>query len=199
MSLRFPPDRDNVLPILDGDWFQDDIVDRFQSFLRVTFGEAHYAGNLAFVEAALGRDLRSYCLREFYDDHVKRYQKRPIYWLFSSPKGSFNALISMHRYRPDTVSLVLNEYLREFRAKLSAARAHAEQVSIRASATARERTAALKEVARMDKVLAELREYEDEVLFPLAAQQVPIDLDDGVKVNYNRFGRALKRVAGLSA
>jgi type II restriction/modification system DNA methylase subunit YeeA len=112
------PDRDNVLPILDGDWFEDDIVERFKRFLRVTFGEAHFTENLAFVERALGRDLRSYFLREFYDDHLRRYQKRPIYWLFSSPKGSFNALIYMHRYRPDTVSVVLNEYLRDFRSKL---------------------------------------------------------------------------------
>ncbi|MBW7886074.1 MAG: BREX-1 system adenine-specific DNA-methyltransferase PglX [Caldilineaceae bacterium] len=108
-QIRFMPDRDNVLPILEGEWFEDDIAGRFKRFLRVTFGDEHYAENLAFLEDALGRDIRSYFLRDFYDDHVKRYQKRPIYWLFSSPKGSFNALIYMHRYRPDTVSVVLND------------------------------------------------------------------------------------------
>ncbi len=112
-EIRFMPDRDNAIPILDGDWFEDDIVGRFRQFLRVAFGEEHFADNLAFVEAALGRDLRSFFLREFYDDHLKRYKKRPIYWLFSSAKGSFNVLIYMHRYRPDTVSVVLNGYLRE--------------------------------------------------------------------------------------
>ena len=136
--LRARPD--NVIPLLDGDWFTDDIVARFRRFLRVTFGEAHYAENLAFIEAALGRDIRSYFVREFYDDHVRRYKKRPIYWLFSSPNGTFNALVYMHRYRPDTASVVLNDYLREFRAKLAAAKSQVEHVSIAAAATPRERT-----------------------------------------------------------
>ena len=126
------------------------------------------------------------------------YKKRPIYWLFSSPKGSFNALIYMHRYQPDTVSIVLNDYLREFRTKLSARKSHLEQVSISASAAQRERTQALKEIERIDKVLNELRAYEDEVLYPLATEQVEIDLDDGVRVNYKKFGWALKVVKGLS-
>ncbi|MCK9247209.1 MAG: BREX-1 system adenine-specific DNA-methyltransferase PglX, partial [Anaerolineaceae bacterium] len=109
----FPADDDNVIPMLDGDWFTDDIAERFRKFLRVAFGEEHYEANLKFVEKALGkngkaRDIRDYFLKDFYSDHVKRYKKRPIYWLFSSPKGSFNALIYMHRYRPDTVSVVLN-------------------------------------------------------------------------------------------
>ena len=143
----FAPDQDNVIPMLDGDWFADDIVARFRRFLRVTFGEEHYAENLAFIEEALGRDIRNYFVREFYDDHVKRYKKRPIYWLFSSPKGSFNALIYMHRYRPDTVSVVLNDYLREFRAKLAAvARASVEHVSIAAAATPRDARPRSKEI-----------------------------------------------------
>ena len=114
----FEPDADNVIPVLDGDWFADDIAARFRHFLRVTFGEEHFQENLAFVEEALGKDIRKYFTRDFFNDHVKRYKKRPIYWLFSSPKGTFNALIYMHRYRPDTVSVVLNDYLREFRSKL---------------------------------------------------------------------------------
>src|SRR5690554_2106725 len=128
----FTPDKDNVIPMLDGDWFADDITERFRRFLRVTFGEEHYEENLRFIEAALNvkgkrsYSLRDYFLSEFYTDHLKRYKKRPIYWLFSSPKGSFNALIYMHRYRPDTVSVVLNDYLREFRAKLLARKNHLE-------------------------------------------------------------------------
>jgi type II restriction/modification system DNA methylase subunit YeeA len=110
----FTPDEDNVLPILDGDWFQDDIKERFKKFLKVTFGEEHYEENLQFIEDAIGRDIRSYFLKEFYPYHLKMYKKRPIYWLFSSPKGTFNALIYMHRYNKDTVSIILNNYLREF-------------------------------------------------------------------------------------
>ncbi|MFZ4851351.1 MAG: BREX-1 system adenine-specific DNA-methyltransferase PglX, partial [Caldilinea sp.] len=163
-ALTFLPDRDNVIPILDGEWFADDIVERFKRFLRVTFGEERYAENLAFVERGLGRDLRGYFLRDFYDDHVRRYQKRPIYWLFSSPKGSFNALIYMHRYRPDTASVVLNEYLRDFQNKLAAHRSHLDRVSIRAASSPRDKTAALKEIDKVDKMIAELAAYEREVL-----------------------------------
>ena len=197
-ALTFLPDRDNVIPILDGEWFADDIVERFKRFLRVTFGEERYAENLAFVERGLGRDLRGYFLRDFYDDHVRRYQKRPIYWLFSSPKGSFNALIYMHRYRPDTASVVLNEYLRDFQNKLAAHRSHLDRVSIRAASSPRDKTAALKEIDKVDKMIAELAAYEREVLYPLATQQVAIDLDDGVKVNYAKFGKALKRIVGVT-
>ena len=197
-SIRFLPDKDNVLPILDADWFTDDIVARFDRFLRVTFGEEHYAENLAFIEASLGRDLRSFFVREFYDDHLKRYQRRPIYWLFSSGGGSFNALVYMHRYKPDTVSVVLNDYLREYIAKLAASRADALHNSIRAGASNRDKAAALKEVGRLDKVPKELAEYET-VLLELARKQIAIDLDDGVKVNYAKLGPALRRVVGLNA
>ena len=195
----FEPDEDNVIPLLDGDWFTNDITEQFRKFLRVTFGEEHYEENLAFIENAIGKDIRKYFLRDFYNDHVKRYKKRPIYWMFSSPKGSFNALIYMHRYRPDTVSVVLNDYLREFRTKLTARREHLEQLSISASASQREKTRALKEIEKLNKTIDELEEYEREVLYPLATQQVAIDLDDGVKVNYNKLGDALKKVTGLSS
>jgi type II restriction/modification system DNA methylase subunit YeeA len=110
----FPPDEDNVIPILEEGWFDDDITERFKKFLKLTFGKEHFSENLDFIEKAIGGgkgrrlDIRSYFLKEFYDQHVKMYKKRPIYWLISSPKGSFNALIYMLRYRPDTISVVLN-------------------------------------------------------------------------------------------
>ncbi|MCD2452774.1 BREX-1 system adenine-specific DNA-methyltransferase PglX [Methylicorpusculum oleiharenae] len=201
----FPADDDNVIPMLDGDWFTDDITERFRQFLRVAFGEEHYEENLKFVEQALNvkgkreYSIRDYFLGEFYIDHVKRYKKRPIYWLFSSPKGSFNALIYMHRYRPDTVSVVLNDYLREFRTKLTAHKSHLEAVSISASAAPVEKTKALKEIEKINKIIAELEEYEREILYPLATQQKEINLDDGVKVNYVKFGSALKKIVGLDA
>ncbi|MGY0610641.1 BREX-1 system adenine-specific DNA-methyltransferase PglX [Luteimonas sp. A501] len=194
----FTPDADNVIPLLDGEWFNDDITERFRSFLRVTFGEAHYDENLQFIEDALGKDLRRFFLRDFYNDHVKRYKKRPIYWLFSSPKGSFNALIYLHRYRPDTVSVVL-QYLRDFQEKLAGERKRQEQISISASASQSEKTRALKSIDDLKKTLTELDDYERDVLHPLATQQIAIDLDDGVKVNYPKFGAALKRIVGLEA
>lgn len=201
---RFLPDDDNVIPILDGDWFADDITLRVRQFLRVAFGEAHYEDNLAFLEQALNvkgkrnYGLRDYLLGEFYADHVKRYKKRPIYWMFSSPKGSFNALIYMHRYRPDTVSVVLR-YLRDYREKLATEKERQVAISINPASSQGDKTRALKETDRLAKVLAELEDYERDVLYPLATRQVQIDLDDGVKVNYLKFEGALKKIPGLAA
>ncbi|MDQ5937886.1 MAG: hypothetical protein QG574_5245 [Cyanobacteriota bacterium erpe_2018_sw_21hr_WHONDRS-SW48-000092_B_bin.40] len=195
----FEPDEDNVVPILDGDWFSDDISERFRKFLRVTFGDEHYQENLQFIETALGNDIRKYFLKDFYTDHVKRYKKRPIYWLFSSPKGTFNALIYMHRYRPDTVSIILNDYLREFRNKLSARKSHLESVTVSASVSPAEKTKALKEIEILKKAIDELDTYERDVLYPLAGEKVQIDLDDGVRVNYNKLGRALKSIPGMTS
>lgn len=190
----FTPTETNVIPILDGDWFADDVTARFKQFLKITFGEPNYEENLRFIEDALGKDLRKYFLKDFYKDHVQTYKKRPIYWLFSSPKGSFNALIYMHRYQPNTVSVVLNQYLREYREKLNAQRRYQESLSISPSSSQREKTAALKEIESLSKILSELKTYEDEVLFPLAGEQIEIDLDDGVVVNYAKFGDALRKI-----
>ncbi len=195
----FMPDKDNVIPIVDGDWFEDDIVARFRQFLRAAFGEQHFEENLRFVVESLGvKDLRDYFVKSFYMNHAQRYKKRPVYWMFSSPKGSFNALIYMHRYTPSTASTVLNEYLREYKAKLEASRQHHGRLAA-GSGTAREKAAAQKEVDRLRKVLLELDEYEHDVLYPLATQQVHIDLDDGVKANYLKLGAALKKIPGLEA
>ncbi len=194
----FLPDEDNVIPVLDGDWFADDIVDRFRKFLRVTFGDEHFRENLAFIEAQIG-DIRRYFTRNFYDDHVKRYKKRPIYWMFASPKGTFQALIYMHRYRPGTVSVLLNDYLREFIRKLEGERERLEKLSDDPTATQTQRTRALKDVATVAKQIAELEEWERDVIFPLAQAKIEIDLDDGVKRNYPLFGAALKPIKGLEA
>ena len=186
-SPTFTPDADNVIPIVDGDWFEDDIVERFRQFLRAAFGETHFEENLRFVTESLGvKNLRDYFVKSFYKDHVQRYKKRPIYWLFSSPKGSFNALIYMHRYTPSTVSTVLT-YLREYVTKLESALQQAE------------RAGNAKEADRLRKILVELNEYEHDTLFPKASERVVIDLDDGVKTNYPKFGAALKKIAGLEA
>ena len=197
-SLSFDPDADNVIPVLDGDWFPDDITERFRQFLRVTFGEKKFRENLAFIEAQIG-DIRKYFTRGFYEDHLKRYKKRPIYWMFSSPKGTFQALMYMHRYRPDTVSVLLNDYLREFIRKLEAERARLEKLADDPSAPQGQRTRALKDVGAVIKQIAELAEWEREVIFPLAQAKIEIDLDDGVKANYPKFGAALKPIKGLEA
>lgn len=195
---RFMPDDDNVIPLLDGEWFADDVTERFRQFLRVTFGEEHYEENLAFIEKALGKDIRKYFLKDFYADHLKRYKKRPIYWLFSSPKGTFNALVYLHRYRPDTASVVL-QYLRDFRKKLAARLDYLQQVAISTSASQGEKTKANKEAETIKKQLLELDDYERDTLYPLATEQVQLDLDDGVKVNYLKLGAALKKIPGLEA
>lgn len=203
-NSRFEADADNVIPMLDGEWFADDVTERFRQFLRVAFGDAHYDENLDFIEQALNvkgkrnYTLRDYMLGEFYADHVKRYKKRPIYWLFSSPKGTFNALIYLHRYRPDTVSVVLR-YLRDFRAKLAARQSTLEQVLINPATSQGEKTRANKEIDTLKKQIIELQDYENDTLYPLATAQVAIDLDDGVKVNYLKLGAALKKIPGLDS
>lgn len=194
----FELDADNVIPVLDGDWFADDIVERFRKFLRVAFGEEKFQENLSFIESALGKDIRKWFTRDFYDYHVRRFKKRPIYWMFASPKGSFQALIYMHRYRPDTVSVLLNDYLREYRNKLEAHRKSLESLSSSANASPAQRTKAEKEIGEVTKVIAELDAYERDVLFPLATQKIEINLDDGVKANYPKFGDALRPIKGLS-
>jgi type II restriction/modification system DNA methylase subunit YeeA len=195
----FMPDADNVIPVLDGDWFADDITERFRLFLRTTFGETHFQENLRYIEDALGKDIRKYFTKDFYADHVKRYKKRPIYWMFSSPKGTFNALIYMHRYRGDTVSVLLNDYLREFISKLEGERGRLEKLSDDPSASQGQRTKALKDMAVVAKQIDELNEWERDVVFPLAQAKIEIDLDDGVKANYPKFGEALKKIPGLEA
>lgn len=195
----FMPDRDNVIPILDGDWFNDDIIEKFRQFLTLTFGKENYQTNLQFIENALGKTIQKYFLKDFYTDHIKRYKKRPIYWLLSSPKGNFNALIYLHRYRPDTVSIVLNDYLREYRAKLTAKVENLQRIEISANASPTEKTKAIKEIEKLNKIIKELGDYETEILYPLAIQQINIDLDEGVKINYGKFGQALKKIPGLDA
>jgi type II restriction/modification system DNA methylase subunit YeeA len=194
----FMPDDDNVIPLLDGNWFTDDIVDRFYNFVRTTFGRDHYDQNIDFIKQSIGKDIRNYFLKDFYSDHIKRYNKRPIYWMLSTPNASFNVLIYMHRYQTDTLSIILNDYLRSYKAKLAESKKQKEAISISPGSNEREKIKALSEIEDISKILRELDTYEHEVIYPLANDQVEIDLDDGVKVNYNKFGEALKKVSGLS-
>lgn len=196
VETSFMPDDDNIIPILDDEWFEDDIVGRFYEFLKATFGAANFDKNLAFVEDSIGKDIRKFFVKDFYNDHIKRYKKRPIYWMFSSPKGAFNVLIYMHRYTPDTLNQILNGYLVEYREKLNTRMEHLDHLI--ESGNSSEQTRAAKEKDKLKLVLIELQEYEREVLYPLATERIAIDLDDGVLVNYNKFGNAIKEVKGLN-
>lgn len=195
-KFSFTPDDDNIIPVLDDEWFEDDIVGRFYAFLKASFGTANFEKNLAFIEECLGKDVRKYFVKDFYNDHIKRYKKRPIYWMFSSPKGSFNVLIYMHRYTPDTLNKILNGYLIEYREKLNTRMEHLDHLIVSGSST--EQTKAQKEKDKLKLVLIELQEYERETLRPLAIERINIELDEGVLVNYNKFGKAIKDVAGLN-
>jgi type II restriction/modification system DNA methylase subunit YeeA len=197
-DLTFTPDEDGIIPILDGEWFEDDIVARTRDFLRATFGEAALNENLRFIEASLGKSLDKYFLTDFYKDHLQTYKKRPIYWLFQSPKKGFSALIYLHRYTRDTCNTLLNKYLRDYLHKLEARIAHlthVEDTAIKAT----EKTAARKERENLQKALKDCQAWERDTLLPLAQARINLDLDDGVKTNYLKFEGAVQPIPGLAA
>ena len=197
-TSHFSPDEDGIIPILDNDWFADDIVTRFKEFIKVAFGEVHFFENMAWIEEALGKNLRDYFTKDFYKDHLQRYQNRPIYWLFQSPKGAFRALVYMHRYKPDMVGGVLG-YLRSLQTKVENQLGVAMQIASDESKSNSERVRANKDVVKFSKAKKELDEYEKNVLYPLSTERIEIDLDDGVKVNYAKFASALAKVKALEA
>lgn len=196
----FAIDEDAVLPVigLEDVSLDDDIVRRFRSWLVYAYGSDALDANVSYIEGVLGKDLRAYFAKDFYKDHCNTYSvqgsgKRPIYWMFSSPRGSFQALVYMHRMNRDTVSCVLTEYVRPFRQRLIA------QIGVlRATGAARDAAKADKYQAMVD----ELEDWERDVLYPLSQKHVQIDLDDGVRHNYKLFrtdgGDALAKVSGLS-
>ena len=192
----FLPDDDNIIPVLDDEWFADDIVGRFKVFLKAAFGEDNFEENLNFIEETLGKDIRKYLVKDLYNDHINRYKKRPIYWMFSSPKGHFKALIYMHRYQPDLCSKMLNDYLQAFISKLEAAKETQNRLSLREDISAREKTLAIKEVDKLEAMIKDCKIYE-KTLFNTATQKISIDLDDGVKVNYLKFKEVIVLIKGL--
>ncbi len=190
----FPADEDNILPILPGVYFEDDIVTRFVDFVRLTFSEETLEENLDFIADAIGRKanetareaLRRYFLNDFYKDHVQVYKKRPIYWLFTSGKEkAFNCLIYMHRYDKTTLSRIRTDYLHEVQIRMDAEKKDLLEI-IEGDFTAKEISNAKKELKALDKKIDELKAY-DEILHHMADMQIEIDLDDGVKVNYEKF------------
>jgi hypothetical protein len=197
-DLTFSPDDHGIIPVLDGDWFADDIVVRTREFLRVTFGEATLRDNIRFIEESLGRDLQGYFLMEFYKDHLQTYKKRPIYWMVQSPRKGFSVLIYLHRYTRDTMNVVLNRYLRDYQVKLGSRIDHLSQVQTSTSASIREKTAARKESDKLMRTLHECQEWERQIILPLAQARVELDLDDGVKANYLKLGEALAPIPGFA-
>ena len=118
--------------------------------------------------------------------------------MFSSPKGSFNALIYLHRYQRDTLSILLDKYLREFLLKLRAEKNMLERLEISSNSDSKEKNRVMKKIQKINSTINELQNWEKEVIFPLASQRLELDLDDGVKVNYPKFGSALKKISGLN-
>ena len=186
----FEPDADNVIPVTETDCFEDDIVTRFRRFLTVAFGKENLAANIAYIEQVLGKSIRKYFVNDFYNDHVKMYSNRPIYWQYSSQtsnKGSFKVLVYLHRYTPKTTNVVLN-YLRDYANKIA---------DIADSLERSDRTADKKQAAKLRKAILECKDYEDQTLYPLATRNLEMDLDDGVLVNYLRMGKALRAIPSI--
>ena len=198
-ALTFAPDPDGIIPVLDGEWFEDDIVARSREFLAVTFSESSVVDNLRFIEDSLAKDIRKYFCTDFYKDHLQTYKKRPIYWLLQSPKKGFGCLIYLHRYTKDTLNLVLNNYFRPYLQKLEARLAQLGLDQLNDDLPTRERTAARKESEKITKVLKECQAWEQDSLLPLAQQRIELDLDDGVKVNYLKLQDVLAPIPGLAA
>lgn len=186
-------DADNVIPITDEEYFSDDIVGRFVEFVRTVYGADTLEENLIFIANALGNKgdtsrevIRNYFLKDFYADHLKVYQKRPIYWLFDSGKqNGFKALIYMHRYNADTVGRVRTDYLHRAQKYVETAMQSA-QYTIENATSASEKSKATKAVTKYTKQLAEMKLY-DEAIAHIANKRIEIDLDDGVKANYEKF------------
>ena len=189
----FFPDDDNCIPITDEEYFADDIVGRFVEFVKIVYGADTLEENLDFIANALGNKgdtsrevIRNYFLKDFYTDHLKVYQKRPIYWLFDSGKqNGFKALIYMHRYDTDTVGRVRTDYLHRAQKYVETAMQSA-QYTIDNATSASEKSKATKAVTKYTKQLAEMKIY-DEAIAHIANKRIEIDLDDGVKVNYEKF------------
>lgn len=192
-QCTYNPDRDNIIPITDEEYFSDDIVGRFVEFVETVYGKDTLEENLDFIAQALGNKgnssrevIRNYFIKDFYKDHLKVYQKRPIYWLFDSGKqNGFKTLIYMHRYDADTVGRVRTDYLHRAQNYVETAMKSAEY-TIENTSVASEKSKAMKAVSKYTKQLAEMQTY-DQAIAHVANQRIEFDLDDGVKVNYAKF------------
>ena len=196
--VSYAADKDNIIPICDDEYFEDDIVGLFVKFVKTVYGADTLDENLKFIADALGgkgqpKDvIRNYFLSDFYSDHCKIYQKRPIYWLFDSgKKNGFKALIYMHRYQPDTIARIRTDYVHEQQARYRTALANLEQRI--ANASTGERVKLNRKLTTLQAQDTEIRTYEEKI-HHLADQMISIDLDDGVKKNYAIFQDVLAKI-----
>ncbi len=196
--VTFMPDADNVLPITDDEYFDDDIVRYFIDFVRTAYGEETLEQSLAFIAEALGGKgtsrevIRTYFLKDFYKDHCQTYKKRPIYWLFDSgKKNGFKCLVYMHRYQPDLLARIRTDYVHEQQERYRAQIGYANDALV--SAERGERVRLDKRIKKLNDQLKETIAYEEK-LHHLADQMIKIDLDDGVKVNYAKFQDVLAKI-----
>lgn len=195
----YKPDADGIIPICDDEYFEDDMMGRFVEFVRVVYGDSSLEDNLLFIAKALGGKgqpkevIRNYFLNDFYADHCKIYQKRPIYWLFDSgKKNGFKCLIYLHRYQPDTVARIRTDYVHEQQARYRTAIEGLEKQVAAATSTS-ERVKLTKQLNKVQAQDNELHQYEEKV-HALADQMIKIDLDDGVKHNYEIFKDVLAKI-----
>lgn len=195
----FIPDKDNIIPICDDEYFEDDIVGRFIKFIEVVYGESTLDENLSFIASALGGKgnprevIRSYFLNDFYNDHCKIYQKRPIYWLFDSgKKNGFKALMYIHRYQPDLIARLRTDYVHETQSRLN----HSIDMintQLDGDLSTSEKVRLNKELTKFKAQAEEVKKYE-EIVHHWADKMEPMDLDDGVKVNYEKFKELLSKI-----
>ena len=196
--VSYKPDKDAIIPICDDEYFEDDVVGRFVEFVKVVFGKELLEENLRFIADALGgkgasRDvIRNYFINDFYNDHLKIYQKRPIYWLFDSgKKNGFKCIMYMHRYSSDTIARIRTDYVHEQQSRYRTAIADLEQRI--AGASTSDRVKLNKQLSTLQDQATEIREYEEKI-HHLADQMISIDLDDGVKNNYEIFMDVLAKL-----
>ena len=201
IESKFLPDKFGIIPITDEKDFSNDIVEKVKEFIKLVYGEENLKDNLNFIAEALGNKdnksaeeiIRTYFIKDFYADHLQRYQKRPIYWLMNSgKKNAFSCLFYMHRYEPLTVARVRADYLIPYQEMLENKRKFIERQLSDDDISAKEKKNIEKQLKELDTLLKELREYANEVKH-IAEQKIPLDLDDGVNVNYEKLGAILKK------
>lgn len=201
---RIEIDDDGVVPILAGEYFPDDMTVRIEQAIKLIFGEEHFQTNLRYIDEKLGKPLREYLFKDFFNDHIdgKMYQKRPIYWMFSSKmgdkrkKGYFKALVYMHRMESDTLSKLHADYVVPYIDKIEQQHIEAEDLSLRDDISQAARNKARKSAEEYADQIRELKDFE-QVLVQMASQRLSIDLDDGVRVNYPKFYPLVEPIKGL--
>ena len=201
VESKFLPDKFGIIPITNEKDFSNDIVEKIKEFIKFVYGEENLKDNLNFIAEALGNKdnkpaeeiIRTYFIKDFYSDHLQRYQKRPIYWLMNSgKKNAFSCSFYMHRYEPLTVARVRADYLIPYQEMLENKRKFIERQLSDDDISVKEKKNIEKQLKELDTLLKELREYANEVKH-IAEQKIPLDLDDGVNVNYEKLGAILKK------